>query len=56
MTRKQAKGVLLFIQAYTEGKTVQRKISDIWKDIINGDIFDVYANPNEYRIEQYGTS
>lgn len=52
MTREEAKKLLPIIQAYIEGKTIQRLISDTWKDVDDTNIkLHLTASPSHYRIK-----
>ena len=48
MTREETKEMLPIIQAFAEGKTIQYRTEDGWKDISNPKFNDF---PNEYRIK-----
>lgn len=51
MTRKEAEELLLIIQAYAEGKTIQCLIDDKWTDV-NDDVELYFTDPYyNYRIK-----
>lgn len=51
MNKRQALEMLPIIQAWAQGKPVQRRVNKAWVDVESGSVIDAETDPTEYRIK-----